>query len=70
MPRWRNVSPARKAPPAPARWSGAPAALGLLYVEDARGNRLASVNAEPGHRVLLLLPAGEDLFVRGPKAEA
>lgn len=49
---------------------GRPAPLGPIYIEDARGNRLASVNAEPGHRVELLLPAGVDLFVRGPEVEA
>ena len=37
---------------------GRPSALGPLYVEDARGNPLCSLHAEPGHRVALLLPTG------------
>jgi hypothetical protein len=50
--------------------AGRPADLGPLYVEDARGNRLASINAEPGHRVELLLPAAVDLFVRAKHSDA
>jgi hypothetical protein len=49
---------------------GRPSSIGALYIEDARGNRLASVNAERGHRIELLLPAGVDLFVRARQVEA
>lgn len=58
------------AAPGTAALVGRPSALGLLYVEDARGNRLASFNAEPAHRVRLLVPAGIDLFVRAKTGEA
>jgi len=50
--------------------AGRPSAIGALYIEDAHGNRLASVNAEPGHRIQLLLPAGVDLFIRAHQVEA
>lgn len=52
--------------------AGEPAALGPLYVEDARGNRLLSLHAELGHKLALLVPAGIDLFIRskGQEAEA
>jgi hypothetical protein len=53
-----------------ATLGGRAAALGSFYVEDARGNRLCSLNAEPGHRVELLLPAGVGLFLRSKQGEA
>jgi hypothetical protein len=49
---------------------GRPEPLGPLHIEDARGNRLLSINAEPGHRVELMLPAGVALFVRGKQLDA
>ena len=52
-----------------ATLSGAAAALGKLSVEDALGNRVLDLHAEPGFRVKLRVPAG-DLFLRAAGGEA
>jgi hypothetical protein len=49
---------------------GRPGALGALHVEDDRGERLADLRAETGHRVALLVPADVALFVRTATDEA
>ena len=53
-----------------ARLEGNAGALGELWIEDARGNRLADVHAEDGFRVALSLPPAEPLYVRTRAGEA
>jgi hypothetical protein len=42
---------------------GRPGPLGALFIEDARGNRLLDLRAEPALRVSLAVPAGETLYL-------
>jgi hypothetical protein len=50
--------------------TGKPGALGSFYVEDARGNRLLDLRAEPLLSVTLSLPAEGMLYVRNDRGEA
>jgi uncharacterized caspase-like protein len=52
------------------RLQGVPHAVGGFFVESAAGERLADVTGEPGFPVELVLPAGQDLFVRAGAREA
>src|SRR6185436_11689410 len=53
-----------------ARLHGEPAALGGIFIEDGRGVRLVDLRAEPGFGVTLVLPPGQDLFLRAADREA
>ena len=53
-----------------ARLEGEPAALGGIYIEDGRGVRLVDLRTEPGFGVTLVLPPGQDLFLRAADREA
>jgi hypothetical protein len=49
---------------------GRPAALGAFSLEDAYGNRLLDMRADPGFRVALAVPAGDTLYLRSGRGES
>jgi hypothetical protein len=53
-----------------ARLVGGAASLGAFSVEDPLGNRLVDVHVEAGHRVSIVVPADETLFLRSARGEA
>jgi hypothetical protein len=50
--------------------SGKPGSLGSFYVEDARGNRLLDLRAEPLLSLTLSVPANDVLYLRNDRGEA
>ena len=43
--------------------------LGRFFVEDDRGNRLGEIRPETGFRYEMILPSGEQLYLRTPTSE-